>query len=91
MRSAKRATTTLSTKGQVILPKALRDGFRWAPGAKLLVEETPTGMHISLERPFAPTRMEDVYGSLSKFGCRPREDEIPALLKAAAKRRYAGD
>ena len=91
MPTAKHAITTLSTKGQVILPKALRDDVRWAPGAKLRVEKTSTGLHISLDSPFAPSRIEDVYGSLAKFGRRPREEEIPGLMKAAAKRRYAGD
>ena len=35
MAAAKAAMTTLSTKGQVILPKAIRDEKHWAPGVKL--------------------------------------------------------
>ena len=30
--------TTISTKGQVILPKAIRDRRLWKPGTKLTVE-----------------------------------------------------
>ena len=30
-------TTTLSSKGQVIIPKTLRTALRWAPGARGVV------------------------------------------------------
>ncbi|WP_398473141.1 AbrB/MazE/SpoVT family DNA-binding domain-containing protein, partial [Tardiphaga sp.] len=31
-------TTLVSTKGQVILPKAIRDQRNWSPGTRLTVE-----------------------------------------------------
>src|SRR6266566_7381011 len=34
-----KAATTLSTKGQVILPKAIRERRHWGPGTRLLVED----------------------------------------------------
>lgn len=37
-------TTVLSSKGQVIIPKALRVARRWGPGTKLEVHETPEGV-----------------------------------------------
>ena len=37
-------TTTLSTKGQVIIPKALRVARQWGPGTELEVHETPDGL-----------------------------------------------
>jgi AbrB family looped-hinge helix DNA binding protein len=37
-------TTTVSTKGQVILPKAIRERRSWAAGTRLVVEETPEGV-----------------------------------------------
>jgi len=33
------ATTKLSTKGQVLLPKALRISHGWKPGTEFIVEE----------------------------------------------------
>lgn len=33
-------TTTISTEGQVILPKAIRDQLQWHPGTRLTVERT---------------------------------------------------
>jgi AbrB family looped-hinge helix DNA binding protein len=44
MALAKKATTVVSTKGQVILPKAIRDSKGWGPGKELVVEETQEGV-----------------------------------------------
>ncbi|MBE2244927.1 MAG: AbrB/MazE/SpoVT family DNA-binding domain-containing protein [Burkholderiaceae bacterium] len=45
------ATTTLSSKGQIIIPKALRAARRWGPGTQLEVHDTPDGV---LLRPLQP-------------------------------------
>ncbi len=37
-------TTTLSSKGQVIIPKTLRVARRWGPGTQLEWHETPEGV-----------------------------------------------
>ena len=39
-----RITTVISTKGQVILPKMIRDQRHWTVGTKLVVEDTPDGV-----------------------------------------------
>jgi AbrB family looped-hinge helix DNA binding protein len=57
-------TTTVSTKGQVILPKALREKQRWKAGTKLVVEETKDGILLRAAPLFAPTKPEDVFGCL---------------------------
>jgi AbrB family looped-hinge helix DNA binding protein len=46
-------TTMLSSKGQVIIPKALRVARRWGPGTRLELHETPDGV---LLRPAAPAK-----------------------------------
>jgi AbrB family looped-hinge helix DNA binding protein len=51
-----RLTTTVSTKGQVILPKAIRELRGWGPGTKLLVQYTPEG--VLLSEAAAPARDE---------------------------------
>jgi AbrB family looped-hinge helix DNA binding protein len=35
-----RLSTTISTKGQVILPKVVRDRWRWGTGTRLTVEDS---------------------------------------------------
>ena len=44
MAKAASARTRVSTKGQVILPKAIRDKRKWAAGTELTVEETTDGV-----------------------------------------------
>jgi AbrB family looped-hinge helix DNA binding protein len=44
MSAAGKLTTRVSTKGQVILPKAIRERLRWSTGTELIVEETPEGV-----------------------------------------------
>ena len=46
-------STVLSSKGQVIIPKALRVARRWAPGTRLEVHDTPDGV---LLRPAGPSK-----------------------------------
>ena len=92
MTLAKKATTTVSTKGQVILPKAIRDSKGWGPGARLTVESTQDGVLLrQAERPFAPTTFDEVRGCLSGRGKSLTQEEIEKGLRAAAKRRYARD
>jgi AbrB family looped-hinge helix DNA binding protein len=92
MTLAKKATTTVSTKGQVILPKAIRDEKNWGPGARLTVESTRDGVLLrQAERPFAPTTFDEVRGCLSGRGKSLTQEEIDKALRAAAKRRYARD
>jgi AbrB family looped-hinge helix DNA binding protein len=91
MSLAKKATTVVSTKGQVILPKPIRDSKGWGAGKELIVEETRDGVLLRAARPFAPTKPEEVFGSLSHHGKRLSDQDIEKAVRAAAKRRYAGD
>jgi AbrB family looped-hinge helix DNA binding protein len=36
-----RASTTITTKGQVVIPKVVRDKLGWGPGTRLHVETLP--------------------------------------------------
>lgn len=84
-------TTRLSTKGQVVLPKAIRDAKRWAPGAELAVEETPEGVLLRPLRPFPPTRLDDVAGCLHYSGpARSIEDMEQAIADEVKERHGRG-
>jgi AbrB family looped-hinge helix DNA binding protein len=82
-------TTTLSTKGQVILPKAIRERRKWAAGTRLIVEETPDGVLLKLAPLFKPTRHEDVAGMLHYKGPAKTIEEMDAGIEAEVKRRHA--
>lgn len=91
MALARRATTVVSSKGQVILPKPIRDSKGWGAGKKLIVEETRDGVLLRAAQPFALTKAEEVFGSLSHHGKRLSDQDIGKALGDAAKRRYARD
>ncbi len=85
-------TTTVSTKGQVILPKAIRDQLRWEAGTRLLVEHTADGVLLKpLATAFARTRPEDVFGCLPHKGRPKSVEEMEAGVALEAKHRYARD
>jgi AbrB family looped-hinge helix DNA binding protein len=89
MASAEGATTTVSTKGQVILPKAIRERRRWRAGTRLVVEDTPDGVLLKPAPLFAPTRPEDVFGMLKYSGPPKTIEEMDAAIEAEVKRRHA--
>jgi AbrB family looped-hinge helix DNA binding protein len=61
-------TTRLSTKGQVILPKSVRDSRAWPPGTRFAVEERPDGILLRPLSRLPETRLEDVVGCLQYTG-----------------------
>jgi AbrB family looped-hinge helix DNA binding protein len=91
MSSFTKSTTTVSTKGQVILPKAIRERHRWDAGTRLVVEDTEDGVLLRPARHFPETRPQDVYGSLPAKGKPKSIEEMNAGILAEARRRYARD
>ena len=89
MRHAQKQTTTVSTKGQVILPKAVRERRRWSAGTELVVEDTPDGVLLTEKPAFAETRPKDVFGSLPWKGKAKSVADMKAGIAAEAKRRHA--
>lgn len=83
-----RITTVISTKGQVILPKAIRDSRRWPAGTRLEVEDTPEGVLLRPVPIFPRTTLDDVVGCL-----RPRNgisltiEDMDAAIEKEARRR----
>lgn len=83
-------TTTVSTKGQVILPKAIRDQLQWDVGTQLAVEQTAGGVLLTPVRPvFAPTRAEDVFGCLAYAGEAKSVEDMEARIAAEVRARHA--
>lgn len=85
------SSTVISTKGQVILPKAIRAQKNWAPGTRLVAETTPEGVLLRPENPFPRTRPEDVRGCLSANGKHIAIEDFDRLVGAAVKRAHGRD
>jgi AbrB family looped-hinge helix DNA binding protein len=80
------ATTVLSQKGQVVIPKNLRDARGWEPGLRLVVEVTAEGLTL---RPLAATRADVAAGLLGAVGYQgPRRSlaEMEAAIRTGARR-----
>lgn len=69
-------TTTLSSKGQMVLPKGLRDRKQWKPGSKLVLEDVPEGVLVRLVPAKRKYTVDDVYGMLRYDGPPLSEAEI---------------
>ena len=87
---AERLTTTLSTKGRVVLPKVIRRALRWEAGMRLVVENTSEGALLRPLPAFAETRPEDVFGRLACDGAPRSLADMDAAVLAEATRRSRG-
>lgn len=88
MPTKQKLTTTVSTKGQVMLPKAIREQRHWPAGTELVVEDTPEGVLLKAKPIFAPTRPSDVFGSLTHKGQAKSLADMEEGIAAEAKRRH---
>jgi AbrB family looped-hinge helix DNA binding protein len=80
-------STTVSTKGQVILPKAVRDRRDWNTGTRLLVEDTADGVLLKRAPAFVPTRPDEVFGMLPPREAPRSVEEMDAAVLLEARRR----
>jgi AbrB family looped-hinge helix DNA binding protein len=82
--------TRLSTKGQIVVPKDIRERRNWAPGDELVIEETDEGVLLKRAPRFPPTRIEDVYGRLHRPGMKSVSvAEMNDAIAAEVRRRHA--
>lgn len=62
------ATITLSSKGQIVIPKEIRDELHWEPGTELEVISTPTGLTVRSKKPADRLNLADLRGMLKYDG-----------------------
>jgi antitoxin StbD len=74
------ATTKLSGKGHVVIPKSLRDIHRWEAGLELMVIDTGDGLLLKPKGPFAPARLSDVAGMFRHKAAAKTDQEIGSAL-----------
>lgn len=80
-------TTIISTKGQVILPKSIRQSKHWDAGTRLIVEDTPEGVVLRKAPAFEPTTSDDVFSMLPwSAGAKSIKEMDAAVLQEAARR-----
>ena len=80
--------TRLSTKGQVVLPRAIRDSRALTPGTEFTVEETGDGVLLRPAGKFPPAGLDEVAGCL-RFRGRPKTlAQMQAAVAKEVKRRH---
>ena len=82
-------TTRLSSKGQVIIPKSVREAHRWAPGTEFTVEDTPQGILLKPRQLFAKTRLEDGLGCAGYCGPTLSPEDIERRLEEDVRRNWS--
>ncbi len=86
-------TAKLSSKGQIVLPKAVRDANGWTAGTEL--EVINRGSEVVLrpksrrDERFPPISLEEFFARIPKYEGPPITDEIiEQTILAEAKRRW---
>lgn len=81
--------TKISTKGQVVLPKALRDKRRWKAGTRLTVEERPEGVLLKPVEKKKKLTIDDWAGIMKYKGPTRTIEEMNAAIENEVRRRHA--
>lgn len=91
METPRKRTARISRRGQISVPKHMRETHHWTTGTDLVLEDRPEGILLRRESPFPPTDPNDVFGSLRSDGPAKSIDDMNDGVLAEARRRYAGD
>jgi len=85
-------TIRLSSKGQVIIPRAIRAANRWMTGQEFSIEITQDGILLRPKSPFPPTTVNEVAGFLQYDGPAKTQDEMEQGLMNELRAHWrAGD
>lgn len=84
-------TTTVSSKGQMVLPKSLRDRRNWGAGTRLVVEETEDGVMLRRAPAFARTDPEEVFATLRRDRPAVSLEEMEAAVLRQAQQGHDRD
>lgn len=84
------ATTKMSSKGQVIIPKSVRTAHHWESGQELVVVDVGDGVLLKPKSPFAKTRIEVVAGCLQYKGKAKTLEEMDKAIAQGVKERFRG-
>ena len=82
-------TTKLSSKGQIILPAAIRTANQWKAGVEFAVEDTGDGVLLRPLKPFAATTIDEVAGCAGYTGKPHTLHEMDKAITAETKTRHA--
>jgi AbrB family looped-hinge helix DNA binding protein len=82
------STTRLSSRGQVVLPKNVREKYHWTSGQEFEIVETDEGILLRAQSPFPDTTFDEVRGMTGYDGPSVSTDRLTgtAALRKKAER-----
>jgi AbrB family looped-hinge helix DNA binding protein len=83
-------TTTLSSKGQVIIPKEIRDSLGWRPGMKLVVENLSVGILLRSPTSFPATDLHEGLGCAGYAGACKSAAQMKEGIDRMIRRQWHG-
>lgn len=82
--------TRLSSKGQVIIPKALRVALNWIAGQELIAIDMGDGVLLKPKRAFGLTTLVDVAGCLRYQGSPKSQKDWEGAMRRGVKEQWHG-
>ncbi|MGU9982029.1 AbrB/MazE/SpoVT family DNA-binding domain-containing protein [Phreatobacter sp. HK31-P] len=83
------ATTRLSTKGQLVVPKATRERMGLTPGTSFTIIEEGNRVIFEKSEPFASTTLGEVVGILKYDGAPKSIEEMQRGIDLALAERWS--
>jgi AbrB family looped-hinge helix DNA binding protein len=83
-------TTRLSSKGQVIIPKALRNIHGWEAGQELIAIDMGDGILLKPKKPFPETTLQNVAGCLKYQGKPKNLGEMEDAIRRGVAEQWRG-
>jgi len=78
-------TTSLSSKGQVVIPKPIWQSHNWHPGQKIQIIDTKDGVLLTPAALFAETSLDQVAGCLPCHGPAKTIEEMDEAIRLGAE------
>jgi AbrB family looped-hinge helix DNA binding protein len=84
-------TTRMSSKGQVIIPKALREIHHWEEGQELIAIDMGDGILLKPKKPFPETTLNNVAGCLKNRGIPKSLEEMEDAIRQGVEELWNGN
>ena len=82
--TAKAEIVRLSSKGQLVIPRAIREALHWGAGMELTMVRTGSGVVIQPPQKKSGKRLEDLRGCLDYQGPPLSDEELYAPVEYVA-------
>ena len=79
------STVKLSSKGQLVIPKSLREAHHWDPGQELELVDTPDGVLLRARKRLGGVRLDQVAGCLAWNGTPKSVEDFEAAIRKGAR------